>query len=36
MPQAVADAGYSSRQGSPEMLADALRYWVAQEWPVAL
>lgn len=36
MPQAVANAGYSSRQGSPEMLADALRYWVAQEWPVAL
>ena len=36
MPQAVVDAGYSSRQGSPEMLADALRYWVAQEWPVAL
>ncbi len=36
MPQAVADAGYSCRQGSPEMLADALRYWVAQEWPVAL
>lgn len=36
MPQAVLDAGYSCRQGSPEMLADALRYWVAQEWPVAL
>ncbi|WP_373184415.1 chemotaxis protein CheB [Halopseudomonas sp.] len=36
MPEAVKDAGYSSRQGSPEALADALRYWVAQEWPVAL
>lgn len=36
MPQAVIDAGYSSRQGSPETLADALRYWLAQEWPVAL
>lgn len=36
MPQAVANAGYSSRQGSPEMLADALRYWVMQEWQVAL
>ncbi len=36
MPQAVIDAGYSTRQGSPEMLADALGYWVAQEWPVAL
>lgn len=36
MPMAVADAGYSSLQGSPQLLADALRDWLAQEWPLAL
>ncbi|MFN3579409.1 MAG: chemotaxis protein CheB [Pseudomonas sp.] len=36
MPQAVADAGFSHRQGDPEALADALQEWLAREWPVAL
>ena len=36
MPKAVQDAGYSSRQGSPEQLASALRDWLEQEWAVAL
>lgn len=36
MPQAVQDAGHSSRQGSPEQLAGALRDWLEQEWAVAL
>lgn len=36
MPQAVAAAGLSSRQGDPLALAAALQRWLAQEWPVAL
>ena len=35
MPQAVQDAGHSSRQGTPEQLADALTHWLEQEWAVA-
>lgn len=36
MPQAIAAAGLSSRQGDPLALAAALQLWLAQEWPVAL
>ncbi|UAW98231.1 chemotaxis protein CheB [Halopseudomonas nanhaiensis] len=35
MPQAVQDAGHSSRQGTPEQLASAMRDWLEQEWAVA-
>ena len=31
MPQAVQEAGFSSRQGSPEELASAMRRWIEQE-----
>lgn len=34
MPQAVQQAGHSSRQGSPEELALAMRQWLEQERPV--
>ncbi|MBA6419092.1 chemotaxis protein CheB [Pseudomonas sp. 5Ae-yellow] len=36
MPKAVKDAGFSSREGSPEELAAALQHWLLQEWPLAL
>ncbi|MEH6501596.1 MAG: chemotaxis protein CheB [Pseudoalteromonas distincta] len=36
MPEAVAAAGLSSRQGDPAALAAALQTWLAQEWPVEL
>lgn len=36
MPEAVAAAGWSSRQGDPAELAAALQAWLAQEWPLAL
>lgn len=35
MPDAVRDAGFSHRQGSPEELAAALQRWLAQEWSAA-
>ncbi len=35
MPQAVRQAGYSSREGSPEELAVAMRQWLEQERPLA-
>lgn len=35
MPQAVLEAGHSSRQGTPEQLASAMRDWLEQEWAVA-
>lgn len=34
MPQAVQQAGFSSREGSPEELALAMRQWLEQERPV--
>lgn len=36
MPEAVAAAGLSSRQGDPAQLAGALQAWLAREWPLAL